>query len=150
MRDAEFVLRFFTFKDNWLDFSSGMKRSMDTFMEDNQWLPEEDLSRLRTDFFTTLDLVEDAFGDHAFRRWLPDKQTWRKQVLAALFDAEIFAISGYPGNSFEGKNHMIVEGIKELFVDEDFIKSIQAGTNTPSFLRYRIQLVQDVLERFAG
>jgi uncharacterized protein with ParB-like and HNH nuclease domain len=36
MRDAEFVLRYFTFKEIWQDFKGSMKRLMDTYMEENK------------------------------------------------------------------------------------------------------------------
>ena len=40
MRDAEFVLRYFTFRDNWDTFRGGMMRHMDEFMATNQKLSE--------------------------------------------------------------------------------------------------------------
>lgn len=149
MRDAEFVLRFFTFKDNWLDFSSGMKRSMDEFMDDFQNASEDLLNKLQSDFFSTLDLIDHAFGERAFRRWLPDRDQWRRQVQAALFDAEIFSIYGFPQNSFRAQRVNILEEIKTLFLDEEFNRSIKAGTNTPSFFRYRIRAVQEILNHYA-
>ena len=40
MRDAEFVLRYFAFRDTWSTFSGGMMRHMDSFMADNQHVSE--------------------------------------------------------------------------------------------------------------
>src|SRR5205823_3038398 len=36
MRDAEFVLRYFTFKDTWQDFRGSVKRLMDQYIARNQ------------------------------------------------------------------------------------------------------------------
>jgi hypothetical protein len=36
--------------------------------------------------------------------------------------------------------------MKDLFSDEDFRRSIDAATNTPSFFRSRIRQVSDILD----
>jgi len=50
MRDAELVLRYFTFKDNWNEFSGGIRINMDLFMENNQKMANEEIQELYKDF----------------------------------------------------------------------------------------------------
>ena len=71
-----------------------MKRQMDHFMADNQRAPAEQIENWRTAFLEAIDRVSSAFGDHAFHRWVPEKHTWRKQVLASLFDAQMNSPTG--------------------------------------------------------
>jgi hypothetical protein len=60
MRDAEFVLRFFTFKDDWQTFTGGVKRRMDTFMSSNRNPDQATLQGLRTSFRETLRAVPES------------------------------------------------------------------------------------------
>ena len=141
MRDAEFVLRFFTFRKTWKTFAGGMKRQMDSFMYDNKNMPEADLKELRESFLRTTRTVSAAFGRRAFARWMPEKVAWRKQVLASLFDAEMFACEPLREKDIEGKQGQIMESLKALFGDREFRLSIDAATNTPALFRNRIEAV---------
>lgn len=146
MRDAEFVLRFFTFRDNWASFSGGMMRHMDNYMSQNQHASLEQVAELRNDFMSTLGLVRASFGDNAYRRWEPERGAWRRQVLAALYDAEMFATHGRDTDAVESRRDLIVEGMKDLFRDEEFQKSISAATNTPALFKSRIERVGAMLD----
>lgn len=148
MRDAEFVLRFFTFRLNWLEFSGGMRRHMDRFMFENQRPSDKDLAVLRDDFLRTLEVVEATFGDHAFQRWMPEREQWRKPVLASLYDAEMFACFGTSLKVLKPHSEEVMSIFKLLFKDSEFRKSIDAATNTPSYFRTRIRLVKQLLERY--
>lgn len=91
MRDAELVLRYFTFIDTWQDFTGNMKRSMDSFIADNRKMPADKIGELRKDFLHTLSVAEVCFGEYAFQRWVPERHQWRQPILASLYDAEMFA-----------------------------------------------------------
>ena len=83
MRDAEFVLRYFTFKDDWESFSSRIKSGLDKYLIENQRLGKKKLDILKSEFTRTVRAVHAAFGEHAFRRYQPEKDQWRRQVLAS-------------------------------------------------------------------
>jgi hypothetical protein len=146
MRDAEFVLRFFTFRTTWNDFSGGMMRALDRFMSENQRPSPERLNEWKADFLTTLQNVRAGFGDVAFKRWVPDQSQWRNQVIAALFDAEMFASRGRDRDLMAASGAQIQDGLRELFENEDFRKSIDAATNTPSKFRTRIRMMGEMLD----
>lgn len=146
MRDAEFVLRYLTFRDTWKTFSGGMMRHMDQFMATNQHTADDDLVDVREDFLSTLDNVAAAFGDHTFQRWVPDSSSWRKQVIAALYDAEMFATRGRDLDELRAASAAIVAGVQELFKHDDFRKSIDAATNTPALFKARIEMVSQVVD----
>jgi len=148
MRDVEFVLRFFTFRDNWREFSGGMRRYMDQYMEasaknHSKINPHE----MENDFLTTLEIVDECFGEHAFQRWIPEKNQWRVMAVASLFDAEMFACRGLPIEIVRERRSEILEGVKKLFEDKDFRKSVDAATNTPSYFIKRITLMKQMIEK---
>lgn len=133
MRDAEFVLRYFTFRDTWDTFSGGMQRHMDEFMARRQYADAAVLEEMRQDFLATVSNVQAAFGEHAFQRWVPSSGQWRRQVLAALFDAQMFACRGQEREVLLEKREPILSGMQELFRDAEFLASVDAATNTPSY-----------------
>jgi hypothetical protein len=147
MRDAEFVLRYFAFRDTWSTFSGGMMRHMDSFMASNQQAPEEWIEEARADFMETLIAVQAAFGDSAFKRWMPEKDAWRQQVLASLFDAQMFAARGLDPVVLRRRRKRIETATKRLFEDEAFRRAIDAATNTPRLFRSRIQTMRGLLEK---
>jgi hypothetical protein len=149
MRDAEFVLRYFTFKDNWATFKGGMKRQLDDFMRTHQRADRELLDSLTSDFLRTVATVQAAFGDHAFRRWMPKANRWKKQILAALYDAQMFAAKDFAAKSFQGKKEQVLKAQTKLFEDRDFLDAIGAGTNTPTYFTKRIECTRSMLQAVA-
>jgi hypothetical protein len=145
MRDAEFVLRFFTFERNWDTFRGGMERQMDSFMRQNQRMAKKDLAAASGRFLKALETVRASFGDHCFQRWQPDKGAWRDQVLASLYDAQMFGCQRFTPQRLQPFQQEIVESFKLLFSDSDFRKAIDAATNTPSYFRARILTVRDAV-----
>jgi hypothetical protein len=150
MRDAEFVLRFLTFRETWHSFAGGMMRHMDEFMSENQRMESRVINAARKDFEATMDAVEAAFGEHAFQRWVPEKHAWRQQVLASLFDAEMFAARGKDPALLKSKSSEIEAELKELFSKGEFREAIDAATNTPALFRRRITMMSEMLESALG
>ncbi len=132
MRDVELVLRFFTFRDDWATFSGGMAKRLDKFMAENQRAPKRQLAVMRASFLSTLEVCQTAFGEYAFRRFVPDRDLWRRPILAALFDAQMFAGMTYRAETFQGRQHQLVNAYQRLFSTADFRRSIDAATNTHS------------------
>lgn len=145
MRDAELVLRFLTLRDIWEDFSGGIKRSMDHYMVVHAHASLKEIEEARADFLDTLDIVEACFGENAFKRWQPDRNSWKQQVLAALYDAEMLACRGLEMKVLRAERDKIISKFKPLFIDKEFSKAITANTNTPSFLRIRTHKIKDIL-----
>ena len=146
MRDVEFVLRYFTFRNSWRDFSGGMRRHMDLFMSENQKPSSPTIEEMRQDFLATLDTVEGCFGENAFRRWIPEREQWRQQILASIYDSQMFACRGISIDDARAYRSKILNTFKQLFDDSEFRRSVDAATNTPSYFKTRIQIVKSMLE----
>jgi len=145
MRDAELVLRFFTFQRTWRGFTGGIGTALNDFMVVHQYDSATELAELQASFERGLDCVQAALGALAFRRWVPESATWRNQVLAALFDAEMIGLVGNDPEWLRQHSEAFTERFKNLFVDADFREAIDAATNTPALLQRRIQKVQDLV-----
>jgi len=81
----------------------------------NYFAPAPDLIRMiysEEDFLHNIDIVEAAFGNYAFRRWVPEKSRWRQQILAALFDAEMFACRGLSEDILREKQSEVIGNIQ--------------------------------------
>lgn len=147
MRDAELVLRYFTFKDNWETFTGGLKSAMDAFMENHRNPSESDLDALRSKFRNTIGVVTAVFGEHAFHRWMPERQDWRRHVLASLYDAEMFACQDFIENEVRPHSNQIIGEFKKLFSDDAFRRSIDAATNSSSFFKDRIRTLKNLITK---
>ncbi len=150
MRDAELILRYFTFRTTWNTFTGGVMRHMDRYMAQKPGPSDNDLKRLEKEFLDTLDAVSAVFGEHAFQRWQPERGGWRKQVLASLFDAEMLAFRTFRKRDLESAKGKILTGFKKLFEDDEFRRSVDAATNTPSYFARRISAVDTVLRAAVG
>ena len=150
MRDAEFVLRFLTFRNDWESFSGGMGRRLDRFMADHHAMPSHEVEGLRTEFRTATQKAVAAFGQDVFRRWVPDKSFWRKQVLASAYDAEIFGALPYQVDELRSNQPRLVAELKKLFSNKDFRQAIDSATNTPTYFRERIRATRAMISSVLG
>lgn len=150
MRDVELVLRYFTFRKDWDTFSGGMARRLDKFMADNQRLKKPVLIEMEKDFLGTLVTVEAAFGEHAFRRYSPETRSWKSPILAALYDAQMFACMGRSPEEVLPHREQILREYQQLFSNSDFRRSIDAATNTPKLFRDRITILDQLLTRITA
>lgn len=146
MRDAEFVVRFMSFKDSWANLSGGLMRSMNRFMDENRNPTNAQLAALEATFRQAVRAAEAAFGEHAFQRWVPERGEWRAPVLASLYDAEMFAVHDLDVGSLRMRQGAILEGLKKLFEHKEFRKAIDSATNASSAFRGRIAAVREVVK----
>ena len=151
MRDVEFVLRYFTFRKTWNSFKGGsMKRMMDSFMSVHQRMTEQNLATMKTDFLNAIQVVKTAFGEHAFRRWEPKKKRWRRQIIASLYDAQMFGCIGFRVEDIEPHQEALIDGLKQLFSDDEFSKAIGAATNNVGNFRTRITKINTLVSNVIG
>lgn len=146
MTDAEYVLRFFTLEEKWQTFSGSLREEMDYCMIQNAKLSEDALKNLRTKFTSALNTCQQIWGDNAFQRFTGS--IWRDQFLAGMYDAEMIAVSQLSEEQLQNAiNHKnaIVAATAILFDSQAFDKAVRQGTNTPSFVRLRINSILQVL-----
>jgi hypothetical protein len=146
MQDAEYVLRFLTLRKVWRTFSGDFRNEMDRFMVANADSTPPHLEEYRVATERALAMCEALWGSRAFKR--PEGVSWRDQLLAGMFDAEMVAVDRLTeGQRATLMKHSaeVVEETRKLFKDYDFDMAVRQGTNTPSRIIYRINKVYDML-----
>lgn len=146
MEDAEYVLRYFALKDSWRTFSGSLRGELDGYMVKNQHLKPARIKTLREDFLRSLEGCQKIWNEHAFKRHTGTG--WRSQLLAGMYDAEMLAIGELTDPQLAkavSKSAAAIKLTAALFEDADFDKSVRQGTNTPSFVRNRVNAVIKML-----
>lgn len=146
MEDAEYVLRFFTLQEKWGSFSGSLRLELDDFMARYQHADQQLLDSLRNKFNRALNGCASIWGEHAFKRHTGSG--WRSQFLAGMYDAEMLAVDQLTASELKkaiALKSTIVSGTAKLFKDSEFESSVRQGTNTPSFVRKRVERVYELL-----
>ncbi|MFI6941944.1 DUF262 domain-containing protein [Streptomyces sp. NPDC050418] len=150
MRDAELVLRYFTFRENWRSYSGSVAVALNENMRQNVNLDETRLSALRAEFFESLEKAKAAFGEVLFRRWQPQKSAARKQLLVAIYDAQMLAVRDVSLAAIEANAAEIEAGMKALFSDPAFASTVDAATNTTASFHVRVEMVSKLVRETVG
>jgi hypothetical protein len=147
MQDAELVLRFFALKNNWVSYGGGLKKILDSYMDDNKNLTLNLVTELENEFKNTLEKVELIFGtDGCFRRWIPSNNKWKQQISAPLYDAQMFACYKKNKTKIENNCTVILKQFKKLFTtDDEFLGSIESSTASPDRFSYRVNKLDDLI-----
>lgn len=147
MKDAELVLRFFALRKSWKQYAGGLKKILDSFMDDNQTMIEAQVNEMAKEFTETLQKVELIFGEEgSFRRWISENNKWKQQVSAPLFDAQMFACYRKKKERLDNSKSVILSDFKKLFTnDREFIQSIESSTASPNRFLYRITKLNEII-----
>jgi hypothetical protein len=147
MEDAEYVLRFFALRRSWRTFSGALRNELDQCMIDNQHMSGKKLQALKAEFIGALELCQQLWGKNAFQRHTGT--SWRAQFLAGMYDAEMLAVAELTkAQVAKAKSNAaaVLKGTASLFKDPSFDKSVRQGTNTPSFVRNRVDAILSLLQ----
>lgn len=150
MQDVEYVLRFFTMRGAWENFSGDYRRSMDKFMEANRAANAQQLAAFRKSFDESLRRCEILWGEDAFKRY--DGGAVRNQFLAGMYDAQMVGVSLLSAAKVKrlaGRIAQVRKATKKLFESGDFEGWVRSGTNTRSSVEGRIEAIRDMLNSIA-
>jgi len=147
MEDAEYVLRYFTLRKSWRAFSGNLRGELDQYMIDGQHMAGKSLAEKQLEFEKALSACESIWGNYSFQRHTGT--AWRSQFLGGMYDAEMLAVSELtPAELDKAKNNSaaVIKQTEMLFQDKAFDKSVRQNTNTPSFVRTRVNGVLNLLK----
>lgn len=147
MKDIEFVLRFLTLTESWLNFKGDYKDSMDYFMMRFARCSTDEISKFSDKFSRSIENCERIWGNTAFKR--PSaKSSYRDHLLAGMFDAQMVAINELSDSVIAEaiKNApKIVHATRNAFEDQRFDSSVRVATNNASNIVYRVEKMIDIL-----
>lgn len=146
MEDAEYVLRFFALDARLLTFSGALREELDDYMKENQYVKDAELAKLEKKFLRAIAGCNEIWGSNAFQRFTAT--AWRSQFLAGMYDAEMLAVSRLTDKELtaaKNNSEKIVNGTAKLFKKPEFERAVRQGTNTPSFIRSRVDSIHSLL-----
>jgi Protein of unknown function DUF262 len=147
MEDAEYVLRFFALRDTWKTFSGSLRKELDERMIKSKGMSPQKLATSKAEFQMALGSCEAIWGEMAFRRHTG--QSWRSQFLAGMYDAAMLGVCELNTKELanaKAKSTLAITRTAKLFQNSDFERHVRQGTNTPSFVRGRVETIVTLLK----
>jgi hypothetical protein len=145
MRDVEYVLRFFTLRDYWENFSGNMRNEMDRFMIENNNSENLDINNLKLIFNDSMELCNEIWGNRGFKR--PDG---RNEMIQGIFDAQAVSLSFFNANEkrlITVNKDKIRDAFNNLYVlDKDFQISMRQFTSNIKQVDYRIRTMIRIIK----
>ncbi|MFF4831435.1 DUF262 domain-containing protein [Streptomyces sp. NPDC001315] len=151
MVDVEMVLRFLTLRENWKSFSGDLRSSMDKFMERHRRPNDDVLQEYSGSFQRSMLACSEIWGTFAFKR--PDRDGWRDQMLAGMYDAQMIAVDMLSDSQIQvlrGRSEAVTEETRRLFDDREFEGAVRVATNTPSRIFFRVKEMHHLLVKVAS
>jgi hypothetical protein len=152
MGDAELVLRFFAFKNNFSEFKHDVADFMTDFMERVTYQSHEspipfDYVTEESLFLRTFQLLSKTLGPNTCQRWLGSRYGGQFSMhhFEAISLGVVMVIDGIDLDNFEQINHVkkILENIKK---DEQFRQlTTGGGQNRPIPYKNKIEFVANML-----
>ncbi len=146
MIDAELVLRFLTLRDIWQEFTGGFRDAMDQFMVTYRQPSDAKLREFKVAFESAIETCQNIWGDASFKR--PVGSSWRDQLLSGMYDAQMVAVDMLTDEERKKAiqhSAAIKKTTKVAFDDITFNTAVRLGTNTPSRVFYRIDIMKQIL-----
>jgi hypothetical protein len=139
MNDCEIVLRFFAFRKR-ANIKGSVRSMLDRCMEEHLNSNEEELTALREEFVSRLQLAQDIFGEHVFR-YRDEEKKW--QLSQPLYDGLMVALD----NLWDNRDRLlkekvrIVREVKRLLGRPSAFEVIVGRPNTAKAVRKRMDLL---------
>jgi hypothetical protein len=115
-------------------------------MSELDCLDEQQLDKMAKSFIRSLIKVEIIFGDYAFRKFY-EKAGRRSPLNKALFEVWVTCVSPYTTNTLRKHKETIVDAFLDLVNDdEQFMKSISAGTGSNKAVSTRFTKIKTLLK----
>lgn len=152
MKRSELVLRYIAMANNLENYFKPLSGFLNEFAEKNQSPPDYTLMRWEEDFHITAETMNRLYGPKAFR---PFDENFRTQnaINTALFDAQMVAVHKVRpdiSNFSNRQQQQLWKATAELFADEDFSRTIGAGTSSKTSVVRRITRYTDFLRQHFG
>lgn len=145
MADVQYVLRFFTIREYWLNFSGNMDKAMDTFMAEHMHDSSENIARMEQLYLRSVDFCNSIWGDYAFKRL--DKST---RVIQGMYDIQMVCPSllddVYYNKALANPAKVIEALDNELKRNEEFLHAVTQFTSNPSNVYCRIDTFTRILK----
>jgi hypothetical protein len=132
----EIVLRFFALNNDLKDYDSKLKEFLDDYMMKHQYLSEDKVNEMRSNFEDCLKKCRDVFLQYVFAD--PTKQRIRRSI--AHYDLQMYSLQFYSRESLIQNREKIVEAYKELCLESEFQKTLAGRITQKSSILNRREM----------
>lgn len=128
MVDVELLLRYMAFRDqkymNHPDKKTG--QFLDKQMVLGESYSQKELDNAKTSFRASVELATSIFGDHACRRFVPDKKggKWDSKINRALMDVQLWGFDRHPKGAYYANKDDLRDRAIDLMCDAEFVDLI--------------------------
>lgn len=145
--DMEIILRFlaihhnYTISTNELNYPGAMKPFINNYMKENSNLTDEEISKLKELFDTTIEKIYSTFGNKAFFRITSKDNTVEKRMNRSLIDVLMNVFARKESSDCEQNKEKYKSTLKELCIENpEFIDSITQGTSDRKKIEKRLSI----------
>jgi uncharacterized protein with ParB-like and HNH nuclease domain len=135
MKDQELILRFFALRHERGDYARPMEKFLSDFMARNRELEKYDAETLRREFITTIEVIDGALGNRAFRL--------AQAVNAAVFDSVMVGLSERLDKGEVKETGAVKEAYEALIANEDYLQASTRATADEARVEQRVGLAVD-------
>jgi len=140
MNDRELILRFFSFRERLSSYRSSFATFLDSFLKDGNEFPNEKIEELKKVFLETIEKVNVVFGDKAFRRFDPNKNSWENRINRAIYDVIMLSFDKIVKEDIEKEKDNILKIFKEICSNKDFYDAVTTWTKKMEAIQTRLNL----------
>lgn len=153
MRDAELLLRYFSFKNFLTEYSGTLKKFLDNACENlnKNWEDKEELIESQLESFeVSHTFIKSIFSGNQYRKW--NGKTYESRFNRAVFDVLMLSFDNEEIRVLsEGRKEEIEAAYKKLCEqNSEFMTSIESTTKSLSATQIRISAWFEVLNDLLG
>lgn len=153
MRDAELLLRYFSFKNFLSEYTGTLKVFLDDTCHklNENWENEQDkIQDQLNQFEEAHKFIKQIFGNKFYRKW--SKNSYENRFNRSVFDAMILSFSNSEVRKLSQNKEYLIETAYQELCDESksFISSIESTTKSITATAHRISLWNDKLNKVIG
>lgn len=153
-RDIELILRYLAlsegYESNLDNYPNNMKSFINNYMTKYRNADDITISNITTKIFETIEKVYKVFGDQAFRRWIPETESFDRKLNLSIMDCQMLVCEKYDISILDQYIDKVNIAFKKLFEDSHFLSSISEGTSGKKNILYRLEKTLDAFKDVLG
>lgn len=153
MRDAEILLRYIGIKMRYASYRGNLKKFLDDtckHFNENWDAHKNKIEDLSNQFDLAVDFILDKISEDIFSKYNFSKNSFEKRFNRAIFEALIFHLSSNEVRDSIAQTDLYAEkfikNYQSLFLDQDFVDSVEKTTKTQEAIETRINKIGDFLK----
>lgn len=146
----ENILRFFALK-NFMEYSSSIKKTLNTCMSKNQNADEQTIEEFKKKFSSTIDIIKQVLGPDAFCAYDRERNTIMKKFSGSVYDSIIIPFAMFNNHDIMAHADEIRKAINDIKSgDTEYQEYTYAATGSKNRVIGRIKKIYLKLSEIIG